>query len=149
MADEIKYTNLTALEAAKALAEQAANTPLVEKLTAMVTAENNRRERAKNAEKGESKEVRATMLKAAETIRAMAEHGNEPMTCQRIGELVNDMTTSHKVSGVMNQPRKKGLVTYGPKEKGKVTYVATPAGIEWAANPVPFKQLPDVEQASE
>ena len=139
-----KYTNLTALQALANGVSVHDDEELMTKVKAMITAEEKKAARAKNSKRTDSKQKRETMLKAAETIRAIAAAGNEPRSCAWVGEHVNGMLSSHKVSGVMNQARYKGLAIYGDKVDGKVTYQATEAGIKWAENPVPFSELPDV-----
>lgn len=123
------FTNLSALEAVLNGETVIEGTPLYDKISAMLTAEQKKRDRAKNNKSTNSAAKRKTQLKRIEVMRAIVAGGNEPRTTQWIGEHVNDMMTAHKVAGVMNAARDEGWVIYGPKEKGKVTYQVTDAGI--------------------
>lgn len=129
MTNATAYTNLTALETVAAMPEVMANAPLAEKLTAMITAEQKKRNRAKSATRSESKEKRQNRAKALEIMRAIVDAGNEPRTTAWIGEHVTMCETSHKVTGKMNIARANGWVAYGDNVNGKRTFYVTDAGI--------------------
>ena len=129
MTNATTYTNLTALETVVAMPEVMANAPLAEKLTAMIQAEQKKRDRAKSVTRSESKEKRQNRAKALEIMQAIVDAGNEPRTTAWIGEHVTMCETSHKVTGKMNIARANGWVAYGPNVDGKRTFVVTDAGI--------------------
>lgn len=116
-----------ALETAKGTNDLA----IIEAATAFLKSEENKRNRAKSAPKTESKEKRANRAKCIEIMRAIVEAGNEPRTAAWIGEHVDYVETSHKVTGKMNIGRKALWVEYGPDVKGRRTWHVTPAGIEY------------------
>lgn len=104
---------------------------IVEAAAAFLKSEENKRNRAKTAPKTESKEKRANRAKCVEIMRAIVDAGNEPRTAAWIGEHVDYVETSHKVTGKMNIGRANGWVDYGPNDKGRRTWYVTDAGIAY------------------
>lgn len=129
MTNATTYTNLTALETVAELREVMENEALAAKITAMIQAEQKKRDRAKSTTRGESKEKRQNRAKALEIMRAIMDAGNEPRTTAWIGEHVTMCETSHKVTGKMNIARANGWVAYGDNVNGKRTFYVTDAGI--------------------
>ena len=129
---EVTYTNLTALEAvAEILAEHSSDDALAAKIAKMIESETRKREAAKNAPKVESKQKKETRIKRIAAMRAIVEAGNEPRTAAWIGEHVNFMETSNKVSGAFREAMKDGLLEYGDKVDGKVTWRVTDKGMAY------------------
>ena len=85
MTNATTYTNLTALETVAELREVMENEALAAKITAMIQAEQKKRDRAKSATRSESKEKRQNRAKALEIMRAIMDAGNEPRTTAWIG----------------------------------------------------------------
>lgn len=112
-------------------AEESENDAIINAAKAFLKAEETKRNRAKSAPKTESKEKRANRAKCIEIMRAIVETGNEPRTAAWIGEHVDYVETSHKVTGKMNIGRKALWVEYGPNVDGRRTWYVTDEGIAY------------------
>lgn len=124
------YTNRTALEAIINGANIATDNELRAKIETMLDAEVKKANRARSAEKRDSKEKVQNLAMAKACVAAMVANGNEPVGTEWLGHHCDGCFSSHQATGKMNIARANGWVERCEKKvAGKVCWVVTDAGI--------------------